>query len=62
MRKLLIELHRDEQAQTMTEYSLLVFLVALAFLGLGGPNGVLTEAIRIWTDQILFVISLPLIP
>lgn len=56
----LLKFHRDESAQTMSEYALLIFFVGLAFLGLGGPNGVLTEAIRSWSDQFLFVLSLPI--
>lgn len=59
MLRSLLRFARDTRAQTSTEYGLLVFLCALGFIGLGGINGPMVKAVRIFADQILFVISLP---
>lgn len=54
-------IHDDESAQAMTEYAILVSFCALSMFALIGPRGeALIEGIMFYTDQIMYVVSLPL--
>ncbi len=54
--------YRDTRAQAMTEYAILVSFCAISVMGLIGPRGdALIDSIMFFTDQIMFVLSLPMI-
>ena len=59
--KMLRAFHEDTRAQAMTEYAILVSFCALSMFAAIGPRGeVLIDSIMFFTDQVMFVLSLPI--